>query len=81
MKFDKNVQIVEEHRKDLLRQADQYRLIQKASTGTTPPANFWTRLLQWLGQLLIHIRCLLQTQLSRQGLTMTEMSISTPCEE
>ncbi len=45
---DKNIRMVEEHRKDLQRQAEQYRLIQQARAGAPPKEGFRTRWLRFL---------------------------------
>lgn len=81
MNYDMNIRMVEEHRKELLRQADQYRLIQEKLAGRTPQAIFWIPFIVWVGQLLIDIGCLLQTYLWRQAHNITEPPSLTPCEE
>jgi hypothetical protein len=81
MKYDLYIRLVEEKRKDLLRQAEQYRLIQEALASRAPRANIWTRFIHWLGQLLSNVGCLLQTRFGGQVYSPAKASSFTPCEE
>ncbi|MGE5225098.1 MAG: hypothetical protein ACM3PY_21895 [Omnitrophica WOR_2 bacterium] len=81
MNYEMNIRMVEEHRKELLRQADQYRLIQETLASRTPQAYFWTPIIVWVRRLLIDIGCLLQTYLRRQARNITDTPGLTPCEE
>ncbi len=81
MNFDKDMRMIEEHRKDLLRQAEQYRLIQQARAGRPPRVNLWRRLLYWLGQRLINAGCLLQKRLGKHAHSAAGAPGLFPCGE
>ncbi len=61
MEPDKNLRSIEEHHKDLLREAEQYRLVQQARAGIPARARIWARMLSWLNQRLIDLACLLKS--------------------
>ncbi len=81
METDKNIRLIEEHRKDLLRQADQYRLVQQALASQPARIRFWSRLIHWIGELLINVGCFIQTSFRKQTYNSTEPSSLKPCEE
>ncbi len=78
---DKNIRMIEEHRKDLLREAEQYRLAQQAFAGAPPKDGFRTRLLRFLGQRLVNMDCHLKWPFGRQALSSTGTANLNPCEE
>ncbi len=81
MEFDKDIRMKEEQRKDLLHQAEQYRLVKQALAGSPSRASIWKRLLHWLGHQLVDIGCFLLRQFDRQKRSYTDMAKLYPCEE
>jgi hypothetical protein len=81
METDKNIRLIEEHRKDLLRQADQYRLVQQALANQPDRVYFWWHLIHWVGELLINLGCFIQTSFRKQTYISTEPPSLKPCEE
>ncbi len=81
MEPDKNMRLVEEHRKDLLRQAEQYRLAQQALADAPPKDGLRTRLLRFLGQRLANMDCHLKRPFGRQALSSTGTADLNPCED
>jgi hypothetical protein len=81
MEFDKDIRMKEEQRKDLLRQADQYRLVRQALAGRPPRASYWRRLVHWLGQQLIDTGCCMLRQFERQRRSSIDSMKLYPCEE
>ncbi len=71
MEPDKNIRMVEEHRKDLLREAEQNRMAQQALAGALPKDGSRTRLLRFLGQRLVNMDCHLKRLFGRQALSST----------
>ncbi len=81
MEPDKNIRMIEEHRKDLLREAEQYRLAQQALAGASPKDGFRARLLRFLGQRLVNMDCHLKRPFGRQALNSTCPANLNHCEE
>ncbi len=81
MEPDKNIRMVEEHRKDLLREAEQYRLAQQALAGAPPKDAFRTRLLRFLGQRLVNMDCHLKRPFGKQARSSSGTANLNPCEE
>ncbi len=81
MNLEKDILMKEEQRKDLLIQAEQYRLVQQALAGKPSSASFWKRLLHWLGHQLDEIRCFLRSLFDRQARSSTIPLGLYPCEE
>jgi hypothetical protein len=81
MEFDKDIRIKEEQRKDLLRQAEQYRLVKLALAGRPPRASFLSQPLHWLGHQLVEIGCFLLRQFDRQARRSINTPKLYPCEE
>ncbi len=71
MELDKNIRMVEEHRKDLLRQAEQYRLVQQVLSGAPPEDGIRTRLLRFIGLRLVNMGRLLKRTYGRQARSST----------
>ena len=81
MESDKDIRMKEEQRKDLMRQAEQYRLAQQTLAGRPPRASIWRRLLHWFGDKLIDIVCFLLRQYGGQGGKPIDYPGMYPCEE
>jgi hypothetical protein len=81
MEFDKDIRIKEEQRKDLLRQAEQYRLVKLALASRSARNSLWKRLPHWLGHQLVEIGCFLLRQFDRQARSSTDSPRLYPCEE
>ncbi len=81
MEPDKNIRMIEEHRKDLLREAEQYRLAQQALAGASPKDGLRTRLLRFLRQRLVNMDCHLKRPFGRQTRSSTGTAILKHCEE
>jgi hypothetical protein len=81
MEFDKDIRMKEEQRKDLLRQAEQYRLAKQALAGRPPKDSFWLRLFHWLGHQLIDIGCFVLRQFDRQVRSLNDSPKLYPCKE
>jgi len=81
MEPDKNIRSVEEHRKDLLREAEQYRLVQLARSGRPPEDRIWTRLLNWLERRIIDLGCLLKSHFGGMARSSAETANQHPCNE
>jgi hypothetical protein len=81
MDFDKDIRMKEEQRKDLLRQAEQYRLVQQALAGWPPRSSFWRRVLHWSEDKLIEIVCFLLRQYDRPRRATANPPGMYPCEE
>jgi hypothetical protein len=81
MGFDTQVRLSEEHRKDYLRQADQFRLVKQALAGSESRASLRMYLLQWFGQQLIEIGCFLKRHFGRQARTSVNTLALYPCED
>ncbi len=79
MEPDKNIRSIEEHRKDLQREAEQYRLVQQARTGISARAGIWLRLLSWLNQRLIDLACLLKSRFGGRARSFTATVDQNPC--
>jgi len=78
---DENILQIEQHRKVLLRQAEQYRLVQQGRGSKSPRARIWARLLSWLGQRLINLGCHLKRPFGRQARSATGITNLNHCEE
>jgi hypothetical protein len=81
MAFDKDIRMKEEQRKDMLRQAEQYRLVRQALAGRPARASFWRPLFHWLGHQLTNIGCFLLRQFDRWVPRSTNSAKLYPCEE
>lgn len=81
MEFDKDILVKAEQRKDMLRKAEQYRLVKQALAGKPPQASFWSRILQWLGNQLVEIGCFLMKQFDRQVHKPADVPRLYPCQE
>jgi hypothetical protein len=81
MGFDKDILVKAEQRKDLLRQAEQYRLAKLALAGRPQKASFWMRLSHWLGHQRVEIGCFLMRQFDRQVRKPVDVPRLYPCEE
>ncbi len=79
MELDKNIRSIEEHRKDLLREAEQYRLVQQARTGISARAGIWLRLLSWFYQRLIDVACLLKSPFRGRARRINATVDQNPC--
>jgi hypothetical protein len=81
MEFDKDFRMKEEQRKDMLRQAEQYRLMKLALASRPASESIWSRLLGWLGHQLVEIGCFLMKQFDRQAYKTVDLPRLYPCEE
>lgn len=81
MEFDKNLRLQEAHHKDLLRQAEQYRLVQLALAGKPPRLGLHTRLINRLRLLITNLICFLQNQFYGRAQNSTVSSYQNPCRE
>jgi hypothetical protein len=81
MQFDIYVLAQKEHNKDLMRQAEHYRLVQQALAGRPRQPSLWIRLLSWLKEQINNAGCLLQKIIDRQMRSLTEPSSQYPCGE
>jgi hypothetical protein len=81
MEFDKDILMKAEQRKDMLRQVEQYRLVQQALAGRPPRISFWRRMLHWAEDKLIEIVCFLLRQYDMPRNTSENTLGMYPCEE
>jgi len=74
--------MIKEHQKDLLRQAEQRRLLQQAPESRPPRVSFWTRLRQRIGSQVIDIDCVpLLKYFIRRARSSSDTAGLKPCEE
>lgn len=64
MLSDKDLLMMQEHNKDLLREAEKERLLRRARKEMPREPNLFSRGLGWLGQQLVHWGCLLEKHYS-----------------
>lgn len=64
MLSDKDLLMMQEHHKDLLREAEIERLLRRAREEMPREPNLLSRGLGWLGQQLVHWGCLLEKHYS-----------------
>ena len=81
MDFYRNLRVQEEHNKDLLRQAEQYRLVQRALEGRPHRTSLPVRMLNWLGLLITNLICFIQRQFGGRAQNSTVSSYQNPCSE
>ena len=81
MDLNKVERLHREHYKDLLRQAEQYRLVQQALSARSPQPSLWTRVFSWFRQLLDNLGCLLQRRVSEEPRRSTDTLSQNPCGE
>lgn len=81
MDFYKTFRLQEEHYKDLLRQAEQYRLAQAAMADRPKRTSLWRRLINWMGHMLAELACVLRRQFNGQTVISFSPTRQKPCEE
>jgi hypothetical protein len=81
MDLNKVERLQREHYKDLLRQAEQYRLVQQALSVRSPQPGLWKRVFSWFRQLLDNLGCLLQRSVSGEARRSTDKLSQNPCGE
>ncbi len=64
MLSDKDLWVMQEHYNDLLREAEQERLLRRVRKGMPREPNILSRSLGWMGQQLVHWGCLLEKHYS-----------------
>jgi hypothetical protein len=81
MEFDKDIRMKEEQRKDLMRQAEQYRLVKLALASRPPRDSIWRQLIHWFGDKLVDIVCFLLRQYGEREHTSSDIPVVYPCQE
>jgi len=81
MEFDKYLRLQEAHHQDLLRQAEQYRLVQLALAGKPRRPSLQAWLMNWLGSLITNLICFLQSQFGKRAQKSTVAPYQSPCRE
>jgi hypothetical protein len=81
MEFDKYERLHKAHYKELLRQAEQYRLVQQALAGRPRKSSLRIRLRCWLKQQLVNAGCIRQRIFGEQASPPMEPTSQYPCGE
>ena len=79
MQDDKNIRCIEEHRKELLRQAEQYRRARQAVSGRHLEANLWRQAREKLKALLTSMVCFFQTRILSRLSSSIPPACPSPC--
>jgi hypothetical protein len=81
MEVYQDPRVQEEHRKDLLREAEQYHLVKQALEGRPHRTSIQSRLFYWLNQRLNSWVCLMQKFFGRLMGRTTGLPDLQPCRE